>query len=639
MRFPVRSTASLAVSLVLLTACGGTDSGLSAPATVVTTPGPAVAAVTSLSGSVAVGVAIAQGKLRVLDATGAVIAQDIAVGADGSYSIPTLTGTAPWRIEACGYVGSNFECFYSVAQATGTANVTPLTSATVLLAAGAQPGALMTGASTGLGAGALDNAQSQLRSSLGSIMSGNVASDFNFITGSLAAGSRSGYDRVLDAIGVSTGKDGNAFVQITPRLGSGNLYLEQGITNGAVTADAQAGALPLSQIDALFTRMTAKLASATACTGANGLAAEMASNARIDGDGGLVTGAQAVADQFCGYFDESGVWGATLLSPTLGRCVTTNGESRCRIGFDVKLPDGTVMPFASGMGVVLVGSAWKFMGSIDPVSVHMDARVQRQTRIDTPSVAPSYMRAIAIDVAHVPNLECATVAQRVSGGGTNVFAILKAFDSSANRLSIWRATAQGTEASIVPTTGFLRNSDDGWYTLPDGTAGDAVVRNFFRNGRGVVVSLFQDADCTSPLVVEGVSSIEVDIDGVPPVYASLPSFPWPELTEATVAAVTGATLEPNGSAELSLGWSYPNGRSGVNGVTFCGSLAQCGESDAGRHGSKNVSPSVMSTTLRITGNGQALGASRTLSLYGSGPGGIAMQSNFTACGGSTGYCQ
>jgi hypothetical protein len=411
------------------------------------------------------------------------------------------------------------------------------------------------------------------------------------------------------------------------------------VTSGAVTADNQAGTLPLSQIGALFSRMTAKLASPSSCAGPNGLASEFTSDARIDGDEGLVTGAQNVADMFCGYFAEAGAFGATLLNPVLGRCVTSGAEPRCRVGFDVRLPDGTVMPFGAGVGVQLVSNTWKFMGSIDPVNVYVNARVQRQTRIDNPSIAPTYMRALSIDVAHAPNLACAKVAQPAAGGAMHTFAIMKAFDSGSRRLSLWRASPQGNDISLDASVGFLRSSDDSWYALPDGAQGDDVVRNFFRNGRNIVVSLYQDADCSTPLVLEGVSTIEVEIEGVPPVYAALPGYPWPELTQATVTAVSNASLEANSSGSLSLAWTYPNGRSGVNEVSFCGSLALCGGDDDGRFGDRDVSPATPSLTLALQSRSLALGVSRTLSLHGTGPDGIRMQSNFTACGGGSDFCQ
>ena len=79
------------------------------------------------------------GKLRVLDAAGTVVVADHPIAADGTYAAFTLTGPAPWRIEACGYVGANYACLRSVAQAAGTANVTPLTEALLLLASGSRP--------------------------------------------------------------------------------------------------------------------------------------------------------------------------------------------------------------------------------------------------------------------------------------------------------------------------------------------------------------------------------------------------------------------------------------------------------------------------------------------------------------------
>ncbi|MBC7955182.1 MAG: hypothetical protein H7Y33_04835, partial [Cytophagales bacterium] len=239
-----------ALCLSLLAACGGSPSS-STP--VVTAPA------TSLSGTVAVGAPITDGTLRVLDVSGTVVASGITVGSDGSYTIPTLTGTGPYRIEACGYAGSNYQCIYSVAQGPGTANVTPLTSATVLLATNQSPSDLMSGDGSNLTTSAVDAAQTRLRSSLAGVMSGNVSAGFDFVSGSLDAGSRSGYDRVLDSIGVNTGVDGSPFVQITPRLGSGNIYLDQTTTAGTLTVATGASSLSLTGLETLFQGMSAAM--------------------------------------------------------------------------------------------------------------------------------------------------------------------------------------------------------------------------------------------------------------------------------------------------------------------------------------------------------------------------------------------
>ena len=219
----VPATLSALFAALVLGGCGGdaalpTDAPVAAPAPAPIAPAPTPAPST-LSGSVAVGAPITDGKLRVLDATGATVVADVAIAADGTYPAITLTGTAPWRLEACGYTGANYRCLYSVAQAAGTANVTPLTSAIMLLASGQAPESLMTGSASGLSATAVAAAQDTLRTSLAPVLGdAGVGASLDLVTGALAAGSRTGYDRVLDAVGVSTGTDTRPFVQIVPRL-------------------------------------------------------------------------------------------------------------------------------------------------------------------------------------------------------------------------------------------------------------------------------------------------------------------------------------------------------------------------------------------------------------------------------------
>ena len=62
-----------AVALSMLSACGGGSSSATPPAP------PVAPTATHLTGTAAVGAPMTQGKLRVLDATGAVVAHDITV--------------------------------------------------------------------------------------------------------------------------------------------------------------------------------------------------------------------------------------------------------------------------------------------------------------------------------------------------------------------------------------------------------------------------------------------------------------------------------------------------------------------------------------------------------------------------------
>jgi hypothetical protein len=287
---PTRLAALSALSAAaMLAACGGGSSSTTAAA-----PAPA-STPTTLSGTVAVGAPITNGKLRILDASGVVVASDVAIDGNGRYADIALTGSGPWRIEACGYAGPNYTCVYSVAGSPGTANVTPLTTATMLLATGQAPDALMSGDASALTADSVAAAQTQLRSGLSGVLaSAGVGAGLDFVSGALAVGSRTCYDGVLDAVGISVGQDDHPFVQITPRLGDGNLYLQQGSTSGSVTVAASAESLQLSGLETLFANMSEALASPTACAGATtGIRRSLASNARMSvGDGSLVGAAQ-----------------------------------------------------------------------------------------------------------------------------------------------------------------------------------------------------------------------------------------------------------------------------------------------------------------------------------------------------------
>ena len=369
MSFTRYSPLGLAAAL-LLAGCGS-----DAPDTT------AAPATQTLAGTVAVGAPITDGTLRIVDATGTVVASGIAVDADGRYRIPELAGTAPFRIEACGYAGPNYQCIYSVAQGPGTANVTPITTAIVLLASGQSPAALMNGASAALSPTAVDGAQATLRDGLASVLAaGNVPATFDFVGGTLAAGSRTGYDKVLDAIGVNTGVDADKpFVQITPRIGTGNLYLEQNLKVGTLVSDAGAGTLSLGGLETLFRNMTAAMASGSACGNTTtGIVAQLATIARINGeDGESLQGPAQVAAGLCGMFEEEGLFGSKLLSPTLGRCDLGGANPVCRVSFVIQALDGSVEPVGQGMGVTQEGGTWKFVGDLDALGIHASAKAQR----------------------------------------------------------------------------------------------------------------------------------------------------------------------------------------------------------------------------------------------------------------------
>jgi hypothetical protein len=626
----LHATALAAATLALLAGCSGNGTDDEAP--------PPVAA-TTLSGTVAVGAPITNGTLRILDANGDVVASDVPIDADGRYAEVPLSGPAPYRIEACGHAGPNYLCVYSVAGEAGTAYVTPLTTATMLLASGQAPDALMSGTAPALTADSLAQAQGRLRDSLGSVLtSAGVDSGLDFVSGALTAGSRTGYDGVLDAVNVSLGQDAQPFVQITPRIGEGNLYLEQNTSVGTITSTGSAESLQLAGLETLFSDMSNAMASAQACSDANtGLGRSMATNARLNMGDGVAQGPAQVAQGLCGFFaggneDGAPMWGSRLLSPTLGRCDVSGAAPVCGVSFVLQSPEGDVMPVGGGMGVAQEAGAWKFMGDLLPISLYASAKAQRTLRFDGPSLVVQYDRALAFEVPALPGIGCARVSQRDASGAVVTVGYYKrhAGAEGQERLSLWTSDGMGNGASLDPLAGATRSGDDSWIGLPQGDAGDAAIRNFYRGGRTVSVSLYGNAACSTPFSVGGRSEFEVEVAGVPPVWAAMENLPWPDLTAEALASLRSLTIAAGAENSLTASWTFARGPLGMNGATVCSNRAECGQGGIGRLGESQLRPSARMATVALQNQGQAVGAddAKMLSLHGRNGEGVDLQSNY-----------
>jgi len=634
-RSTVRPRATAAVALaVLLVACGGGSETPPPPAAPLPAP-------QTLSGSVAVGAPMTDGRLRVLDATGAVVAADVVVASDGSYPAVTLTGTGPWRLEACGYTGATYQCIQSVALAAGTAHVTPLTSALMLLASGQSPDSLMSGTAPSLNAAALAAAQGTLRTGLApALADASVGTALDLVAGALSAGSRTGYDRLLDAVAVRTGVDGQPFVQIEPRLGSGNLFLQPGNAPvGSLATDSAAARLPLAGLETLFRDMSNAIRTSASCTDSStGLAASLAVDASFSGEGEPITGASAVAGALCTFLaggaGEPSRLGSRFLSPTLGRCDFSGAAPVCGIGFALQGSDGSIESVGQGMGVTYVGGVWKFKGDLLPIAIRASARVQRDRRVDGDAPVDSYSRALSFEIPAFSGLACARVAQRDAAGAAVTLAIYKRHAEGEPRsLSAWRSSNDGASRSLDPATGNTRSGDDTWLMLPEGEAGDTAVRNFFRGGRSVTVTLFGDAACSTPFSVAGRSRFEVEVEGVPPVWASMPGLPWPSLDAASTASLRSLALAASSTASFSAGWTVAGSRLGVGEIVFCSDRPRCGQGDEGRLGEAGLrgAPTSGSVTLRTGATALAAGSYKMLALFGGTADGTGLQSNHMSC--------
>ena len=614
-------------TLSLLSACGGGSDSAAPPVT------PPPVTPTHLTGSAAVGAPMTQGKLRVLDSTGAVVAHDIAINADGTYDAGVLTGTGPWRLEACGYTGANYGCIYAVAQAAGTANVTPLTTAMITLATGQTPDALMGDGASAPGTTALGAAQLQLQAGLaGTLADAGVAANFDFTTGSLAAGTRSGYDRILDAVNVTTGSDDGAFVQVTPRLGDGNLYLTTGSTTGTITTVAGAAALPLGGLETLFTKMSAAVASHAACTDVNtGIGTLLASDARMNG----LSGGTNVAAGLCEFFDRGdggsgAIWGATFLSPTLGRCDLTGSAPVCAVSFALQYVDGSVENVGDGMGVVYRDTRWQFYGDLLPIAINANAAVQRGVRVDDPTAPVQDSRALQFDIARTDGVACAVLKTRDDAHST--IAIYKVYANGGQRMSLWTSDGMSNSASTAPAVGSLRGSDDTWMQLPQGSAGDDVIRTFYRSGRTIDVAIYADAGCTTPASVDGKSAFAVDVAGMPPVDSALASVPWGTLTADTVTALEAFTVDGGHTSSFSGAWTFADGLTGFDQTLFC-TAGSCGDGEPARLGDARVRPGALSavTPLLAPVTHVLAGDFKMYVLGGRDATGMNIESSFFSC--------
>lgn len=632
-RGPLALVASVVATLALAS-CGGDDEAAA----------PAAASGTTLAGTAAVGAPITGGKLRIVDAAGQVVAENVALGADGSFSGVELTGPGPWRLEACGYAGPNWTCVHSVAHQGGTANVTPLTSALVLLASGSSPEALMTGVASGLDAGAVAAAQGALRSGLGPVLaSAGVDGNLDLVTGPLAAGSRAGYDRLLDAVQVNTGVDGQPFVQIGARLGQGNLYLEQGAPAvGSLSAAAGAADLPLAGLETLFARMTAAIASPGACAHADtGLASTLAADAALSFGGPSITGAANVAQALCGFLGggmgdgapEPARWGSRFMSPVLGRCDFGGAAPVCGVSFSLQDSEGGVESLGNGMAVTYTGGQWKFKGDRLPLAMYASARVQRDVRFDGPTPVVNYNRAIAFEVPAAPGLACARISQHNAEGQLVTFAYFKRHAGAGiERLSLWTSNGQGNDRSLDPLAGTTRSSDDTWVMLPQGGDGDAAVRHFFRGGRNVVVDLYGDAACTADFLVAGSARYEIEVAGVPPVWSALPTLPWPDLAAGTQAALRSLSLAANTDTVIDVGWSFARGSMAAGEITVCSDRSACGQGNPGRIGEGRARPSARSAAVTLrSATAVAAGDNKSVALSGRNGDGLMLEANFLSC--------
>jgi len=202
-----------AVMVAVLSACGGGDGSSTAGNGTTTAP---VASPQSLTGTVAVGTALAGAKVVVTDAKGNTASTTS--DASGSYTVPLSGLTAPLLITANDPAGISLP-LYSVVASTATgssapvvANVTPLTTAvTAQLTSDGNPGGLASSSAlAGVSSSAVAASVAKLNTALSAILAakGLDAGSFDPIGGAFTP-NQTGADAVIDAVTITQSTTGS----------------------------------------------------------------------------------------------------------------------------------------------------------------------------------------------------------------------------------------------------------------------------------------------------------------------------------------------------------------------------------------------------------------------------------------------
>ncbi|MEO7336288.1 MAG: hypothetical protein ABIV63_06885 [Caldimonas sp.] len=629
-RFSLGAIASAAFAATLV-ACGGGGDG---PDIVAAASSPTAS---KLSGTVAVGAPMLNATVTVKDAKGATVSA--AVAADGSYSGLSLDGlNAPFSLQACGLVDGNYACFYAVVQEGGIGNVTPLTHASVALALGGDPGGIFaaSGAIAPPIASDLDAQVRKLKAALGDLLAKAGIGSFDFATSPFNA-DRTGMDKVLDAVKVSTGIDGDThktFVQVEGKIGSGNAYLDKDAASGTLAAgtgldvdlrgisrifvDGLSHAISASSEDLCVTRMTA---------------ADIFDDAfRLDMDKTVHVAKANAPTMICHFAALEGLLGGVFANPVLKDCdFTTDPANKvCVAGFNIV--NGDVRFEGAELAVVLrSGAAWKLLGRDSVYDIHVGAAAQRTVRVDLPAgdaqAAPQYTRALQFDItgrdaSSDTGVRAAKVYQRnLDGSGWEATPLV--------RLVLTDACIAQLQAGETARLGVVGSScGSSWLSLGDSTdgagaaaIGDLLIDNFYKRGRKVRVDLYDNVAATGAPV-----SIVKRVDGVPPKFAALATFPWLELdatTRATLVSYDGV------AHTYGAGW-IANPTVSANDITFCLG-GNCQGPNRAAHA--DIVLGHTSQSLTLDAKPASAAAYKQISLYGRDHDQVGVSTNYVSCGG------
>jgi hypothetical protein len=605
----------------LLSGCGGTS------ASSTTTPA-------TLTGTIAAGAPMLNATITVKDVNG--LTRTGTAAPDGSYSGIDITGlVAPFSLQACGLVDANYTCFYSLVQQAGIANVTPITNALLALALASDPAGMFAPTTpTPLPSAADMEAQkTRLKSALAALLSKAGLADIDFATTPFSA-DRTGMDKVLDSVKISTGTDGatnKSFVQLEGIIGAGNVFLDKNAVSGSLTASGDAD-VDLKGISGIFVQgMSFAIAAAdqATCTSRMNAANIFDDAFSLNFDNNNQLSKTNAAQMICQLADINHLLGGVVANPLLRDCDFKTDVNRkiCTVGFNIV--NGENSFDGAELAIVLrPGADWKLLGRESPYEIHVSAAIQRTSRIDITdnSAPPTYTRALSFDItgndgSSATGIRAAKVYQRNldgSGWETTPLVSLSLSDACIAQL-------QPGEKARLSTGGSCGSS---WLSLGDtidganaAAAGDALIDNFYKRGRTVKLELFPNiAASGSPIV------LIKRVEGVPPKYAALASFPWIEMDSTSKTALLGYD---GLSASFNVAWDRNRTVSGKD-ITFC-LAGDCQGNNRGGH--EEILNGHTSQAIAMNHKPANAAAYKSVGIYGRNRDQLGVSSNYLSCGG------
>lgn len=627
-------------NIVLLSACGGggssSSTGTPPPSNVTPAPAPTP---TTLSGTVAVGAPMLNAVITIKDANGVI--KTVNAGADGSYSGISMDGmVAPFSVQACGIVDGNNLCFYSVVHAAGVANVTPLTNADVALALGSDPADIFATNSPKAPPSAADlEAQKQkLKTALASILAKAGITEADFATTPFTA-DRTGMDKVLDSVKVSTGTDGatnKSFVQLEGIIGSGNAFLDKDAAAGSLSAGNEVD-VDLKGISRLFVDGLSFAVSApdqATCESRLAAADVFDDSFSLNFDEGVTVNKTTAPSMICQFAGMSSLFGGKVANPSLHDCDFTSDVTKkiCTVGFNIV--HGETSFDGAELAVILrPGATWKILGRESGYEIHVGAAIQRTIRVDLPvdaaAAQPQYTRAISFDISGSDGtsntgVRAAKVYQRnLDGSGWEATPLAT--------LTLTDACIAQFQNGQKPRLGIVGSScGSSWLSLGDTGAsadaaaqGDQLIDNFYKRGRKVKIELYSNVAATGTHV-----DVIKRVEGVPPKYAALATFPWLEMDAATKTALVAYDGTAN---TFDVSWAK-NRVVGAKDVSLCLAGGCDGNSQGGHD---DVLNGHNSQTIHVNHKPASANAFKMIGLYGRNSDQLGVSSNYLSCGGAS----